>query len=183
MTPDESGGSRSETVDTELMNNIASDALGLLRVNLLVLTIFISAIALIIRETDMGYIARFGSSIYTVTAILLWFGSILGAVFAYRSARRTSLRDEYPNRGLVDDEMNHVNEVSAISVSSVGAVVCLIFGALDGLNTGGIPVTGPVVLAVVAIAFVSVSFNFFSGMELFRDKAPGWFWDFFFGRW
>lgn len=172
-----------KSVSEDLIESYANDALRLFRINLIVFGIVLSALALINQGMDERYLRRFFNSIYTLTAGLLWMGSMIASIASYRASRRLQLKEAYPERGAIPDENLHLNYISAVAFSSLLAVLSLIFGIFDGFSQGGITIDQPMGVVVLAFVFVTVSFSFFSTIDLLRDSAPSWVWDIFYARW
>ena len=174
---------KSREVNEELLDSFAKDALQLFRINLIIFTIVLSAIALLNEQVSEAYFSQFFNSIYTLTAGLLWMGSMVASILSYRGSRRLLLKERYQNEGAISDENLQLNTVSAVATSSLLAVLSLVFGVLDGLGESGIEVYQPIGIILLSLVFVAFSFNFYSIVDMARDYAPSIIWDVWYVRW
>lgn len=126
-------------VDRGLMNSLASDSLSVFRIDLFVVTLYASILALIFREGSQAFIKRVASSVYTNIGLQFLLGSMLAAVLLYVRIRLVATRDTYRNRGVVNDEKLATYSLGAAALGSVLAVFLLLAGVLDGLGKGGVP--------------------------------------------
>ncbi|WP_455449571.1 hypothetical protein [Natrinema thermotolerans] len=123
-----------EEVDRELMDSIANDSIKLLSINLVIFTIFVTILSFSYREAGPEYLLSMMDSIYTITGILFWLGSLIACVISYRFSRRTMLRETYENRGKIPDEQLYLNQVSAAALGSIVAVYSFAVGVIDAFS-------------------------------------------------
>ncbi|NUB91650.1 hypothetical protein HT576_11560 [Haloterrigena sp. SYSU A121-1] len=128
-----------QPVDRDLMNALATDALSVFRIDLFVVTLYASILALVFREGSETFILRIAGSLYTNFGFQFLLGSMLAAVLLYVQIRLVATRDTYRNRGIVNDEKMMTYSLGATALGSVLAVFLLLAGVLDGLSGGGVP--------------------------------------------
>lgn len=172
-----------DRIDEEFLNSLSEDALSLFRINLVVLTIFATVFLFVTQEMTRSYYLRFGDSIYTLTAVLLWAGSLFLSAYAYYVTRRARVREYYKNRGAIDDELLYLSTVATVAFGSVIAILSLIMGLIDGFSDGGISVVQPVGILGFSLIFLLFVWNILSGIELVRQSVPDWIWEAFYGNW
>lgn len=132
-------GREGDSVDRELMNSLALDALSVFRIDLFVVTLYASILALVFREGSQTFIMRIAGSLYTNIGFQFLLGSMLAAVLLYVRIRLVATRETYRNRGIVNDEKIMTYSLGATALGSVFSVFFLLVGVLDGLRVGGIP--------------------------------------------
>lgn len=128
-----------QSVVRDLMNALATDALSVFRIDLFVVTLYASILALVFREGSETFVLRIVGSLYTNIGFQFLLGSMLAAVLLYLQIRLVATRDTYRNRGLVNDERMLTYEIGATALGSVVSVFLLLAGVLEGLGGGGIP--------------------------------------------
>lgn len=136
---DTEGGKPS--VDRELMNALATDTLSVFRIDLFIVTLYASILALVFREGSETFILRIAGSFYTNIGFQFLLGSMLATVLLYIRIRLITTRDTYRNRGIVNDERLLTYEIGATALGSLLSVFLLLVGVLDGFNSGNIPST------------------------------------------
>lgn len=169
-------------VNVDLMSLIGDDALRIFRINLVVFAIFLPAILIIYRDVGADTLLNL-YNIYTMTGILLWLGSMFGAMAVYRMTRREMLRDEYRDRGVFSDEINHLNTISAVAFSSFFSIYFLIVGLVDASLPLQTTFFGLIGILVIGVTFSMVFFNLFAGGEYLRQKVPSRVWEVLYGNW
>jgi hypothetical protein len=130
---------KNESVDRDLMNAYATDALSVFRIGLLTISLYATVMAILFRTVSTDFVTRIGNSLYTIIGIQLLLGSMLAAVGLYVEIRLKSTRKVYRNRGILNDERMLAYSLGATALGSVLAVVSLLAGLLDGFGTGGVP--------------------------------------------
>lgn len=119
-------------VDTEQMHSVAEDALSIFRINIFIIGVYLSVIALFYRA-DIN-IAGISESVYTIAGILIWLGSITSSIISYRAARLVSAIDaDESTHGLIPPDRQIVDNVSGAALGSLIVVVALSAGVFEGV--------------------------------------------------
>lgn len=129
----------SKQVDREFINTLSGDVLSVFRINLIVITLFLTVLGLMTREASIDYVLRAGSSTYTNVGFQFLIGSLLASAYLYFRIRQVGTKEEYPDNGVLNDERILSYSVAASVLGSAFGVISLLAGALDGLGEGGVP--------------------------------------------
>lgn len=163
-------------VEKEVMNSIASDSISLFRTGLFLIVAYATILSLALQEGEAEIITNTINSTYTFTGFLIWIGSLVAAIWSYRTARYISLLDEYPQLNRISDQKIVLNKVSAVAIGFLISVVSLLFGLIEGWirtysNTpGGISMEAPVVIAGFGFLLLMGLFGVLSTIDYVRER-------------
>lgn len=123
-------------VEDDFINSLSQDALSVIKVDLLIITLFLSVLGLIFRESTREYLIGVGNSVYTHLGFQLLIGSLLASAILYFRIRQVGAAEFYPDRGMLKDEKILSYSVAAAVLGSVLGVISLLIGILDGFGEG-----------------------------------------------
>lgn len=162
--------------ERDAVGAIADDALKVFRAGLFMMVIYISILSLTLRTGGADYIENIINSIYTVTGLVFWAGSVLGSVLTHRMARRITLQQNYSQLGRIDDKFDVLNFSTASIVGLLISVFSLIFGLLEGWgntvngSSSGASIYQPLGVLALSFAFILVIYSALSVMDIVREK-------------
>lgn len=138
---------------------IADDALKLFRINLIIIGLYASVLALLYRGNGSGFVIDIIESYYTIFGFLTWFGAMIGGVIHYRYGRRMAFSRHRHSRLSPPSNATDVavNFISAVALGTLIALLSLVVGILDGASNTSIPLARlvlPVVVSVFPILFL-----------------------------
>ena len=141
-----------DSVDCDLMNSMASDALSIPRMDLFALGLYASILALIFREGSHEFVGNIGNSLYTNLGIQFLIGSMVATVWFYIHIRKIAARSSYKNKGVINDEELVTYSLASVALGSVIAVFLLLVGIIDGFSQDSLLITQlPVLFLPVAL--------------------------------
>lgn len=144
------GDGEAQEIDREFLDSLTSDALSVFKLDLTLIAIYGSILALLTREGSDQFVMRTLGSLYTNFGIQFLLGSILAVALIYVGVRVMMTRETYKDSGRITDEEFASYALGASVVSSVMAVFLLLAGLLDGAGSGGIPLNQfPILLFVI----------------------------------
>ncbi len=136
-----SENSRSDDVAINLLSDVSDDALTILRLNIFIIGVYVSVIAISIRQgQDMGSIL---DSSYTFFGFFTWVGGVIVTVYLYFATRTMGL---VRSRDDIETHPNHnLFTIRTLLFSSIVGVLSTIisfsFGYYDGLTESPLPLT------------------------------------------
>lgn len=166
-----------DPVDRQLMNAQASEALSIFRIDLVVLALFASVIALIYRGETDGLLNDIFASVYTVLGITTIIGSMFAVVFVYVQIRLMSTRTYYKDSGVVRDEKMNTYSLGATAMGSVFAIFFMLLGVLEGVLGARIELSSTPVLFFLTVVPVIVIFDLLVFPEIvarYYGSAKAW---------
>ena len=166
-------------VDSDFINTLAGEVLSVFRINLIILTLFLTVLGLLTREASMEYVLQVAGSSYTNVGLQLLLGSMLASALLYFRIRQIGTEMVYSDKGVLNDEKILSYSVAASVIGSAMGVVSLFVGALDGLGEGGIPINQMVVV-LIPIWLISTIFVILTLPDMAvrgRQRAREWWAD------
>lgn len=144
-------GSEDGTGNGKHMGDIANDALTIFRINIFIIAVYLSAIALSSRHIDG--VETVIDSPFTQFGFILWFGTIGSSILSYRSARLISMPDiDVSSDILVLSQGQTVRDIAGAGLGTLGVVISLAIGVYDGVYETSLPAT--IGLNIVAIGLI-----------------------------
>lgn len=140
------------TVEPDLFENLAEDSLSLLRINLVLGGLYLSAFGLLSQAVGANFAKDTLNATYTQFAFHALFASMAASVLFYRKARRISTQQQVDEYEHFSEEMSTINGVTASAFASFGSVVCISLGIIEAFAGSAPPISFP----ILAIGFFVV---------------------------
>jgi uncharacterized protein YacL len=120
------------------IGDVADDALSIFRVNIFIISVYLSAMAL--SSQYVKEIGKVFESPFTQFGLILWFGTIGSSILSYRSARLTSTSDiDTSGDVLIQSQRKTIRDIAGAGLGTLGIVIALVIGVFDGVYVENVP--------------------------------------------
>lgn len=140
-----------KSVNIELYNGLAEDALSILRIDFVLIGLYLTTFGLLSQSNNSEFLMDVLEASYTQFSFHAIFASMVASALVYRKCRRISVQGEVPRKDKYSEEMMTLNIVAASAFASVGSVVCMALGVLEAFAGGTPPISFPIVALTIFV--------------------------------
>jgi hypothetical protein len=158
--------------EQELFENLADDALSLLRTDFVLIGLYLTTFGLFSQIAGQQALLDVLFATYTQWGISALFASMATSVLVYRKSRRITVQQRVRQNEIMSEERQTINIVTASAFASFGSVVCISLGILEAFAGQRPPFSFPLlVIGLSVILWILAPFSLLAIMDKLSEKS------------
>lgn len=151
-----------EEKDREFLAQLGEDSLTLLRMNIILMGIYVSVIALLYRGGGETIVQTAFESHYILLTIVAWIGSVVGSVVFYLDAKIRSISTSTNVHPWFTNELVAIYQTGGVAFATIVGLFAFLAAIFEGLSEQGLLIENLAVIVgfsfLIVITIISVFF-------------------------